>query len=513
VLYFSRKVFFSRAGAEALRKFHNSNLCNLLFNLCNLCSFSLFSQQMEIKKGGIVENILITDAGTDGKSIAKIEGYVVIVDGAVPGDEVDIEIFKKKKNYAEGRAVRIIKDSPFRSLPFCQHFGTCGGCKWQNMTYEKQLFFKQKHVEDALERIGKLTLPAITPILGSAETKYYRNKLEYTFSNTSWLSVEELKSGTDIHIPALGYHIPKRFDKILDIKTCYLQDDLSNQLRLAIKDFCIKNNYSFFDPIRQTGLLRNVIIRSSTTGEWMIVMVFSKNDKEKIQSLLDYLRQEFPQLTSIQYVINPKKNDTINDLEVSLFHGRDYIIEKMEELSFRISAKSFFQTNSLQAYRLYCIVREFASLKGSENVYDLYTGTGTIALFLARHTGKVTGIDYTADAIADARQNAADNSITNISFTAGDIKDTLTGDFVKIHGKPDVIITDPPRAGMHEDVVKMLIELDAEKIIYVSCNPSTQARDIQMLNDHYRIEKIQPVDMFPHTTHVENVVLLVKLKS
>ena len=435
---------------------------------------------------------------------------MIFVDDAVPGDFTDVLIYRKKKNYAEGRSINIRRPSPDRVEPFCEHFGICGGCKWQHLSYEKQLEFKQQHITDALERIGKLELPVLMPILGSSKTRHYRNKLEYTFSNRSWLTKKELSDGDTNEIPALGFHVPLRFDKILDIKKCYLQDDLSNEIRLEVRNFCIANEMKFFDLISQEGEMRNLIIRNSSVGEWMVIVVFHKEDEVSRNKLLEHIKNKFSFITSLLFIVNPKKNDTISDLKIQLYHGKEYIIEKMEKLSYRISAKSFYQTNSLQAYELYKVVRNFAQLSGTENIFDLYTGTGTIATFLSAQARHISGIDYVEDAIRDARQNAVDNNISNISFFAGDIKDVLNDDFINKNGKPDVIITDPPRAGMHEGVIKSIRKASPQKIVYVSCNPSTQARDLQLLNDDFRIEKIQPVDMFPHTSHVENVTLLMK---
>lgn len=463
-----------------------------------------------VKKGEIVENIAISDAGSEGNAMARFDNYVIFAEGGVPGDVADVMIYRKKKNYAEGKVVNIITPSPDRLTPFCSHFGTCGGCKWQHMTYEKQLFFKQKQVQDVLERVGKIELPEVVSIKGSAQTKYYRNKLEYTFSNKAWLTKEDLESGASLYQPALGFHVPSRFDKILDIKECFLQDDLSNKIRLAVKHHAVENKLEFFDPKTQEGYLRNLIIRSTSTGEWMVVMVFKTDDQETRESLMNHLKNTFPQITSLQYIINGKRNDTIYDLNVELFNGKKWIEEKMENLTFRISAKSFYQTNSLQAYELYKIVRSYAGLSGVENVYDLYTGTGTIASFIAGNAKHVTGIDNVEDAIKDARENAKFNGISNVTFKAGDIKDTFNAEFIGKHGYPDVIITDPPRSGMHEDVVKAIVANSPEKVVYVSCNPSSQARDLQILDAAYSVESYQPVDMFPHTNHVENVMLLKK---
>ena len=466
----------------------------------------------KVIKGELVQNLLISEAGAEGNAMARLDNYVIFAEGAVPGDLVDVMIYRKKKNYAEGRVVKIHEPSPDRVTPFCTHFGTCGGCKWQHMSYEKQIHYKQKQVEDVLERIGKINLPKATPILGSALTKYYRNKLEFTFSNKGWLTPAEIESEIPIIKPALGFHVPGRFDKILDVKECFLQEDLSNKIRIAVREFCLDNNFEFFDPRSQEGYMRNLIIRSTSIGEWMVVVVFKTDHQESREQLMSHLKTKFPQLTSLQYIINGKRNDTIYDQDVILYSGREWIEEKMEELIFRISAKSFYQTNSLQAYELYKIVRDYAGLTGNENVYDLYTGTGTIASFIASKAKKVIGIDFIEDAIKDATENAKQNKIANVEFIAGDIKDTLTTAFTEKHGKPDVIITDPPRSGMHEDVVKAILLNAPEKIVYVSCNPASQARDIQLLDQLYEVEKFQPVDMFPHTTHVENVMLLRKRK-
>lgn len=461
-----------------------------------------------LTKGSVIENVHVTGFGSEGKSIGRVDNFVLFIEGAIPGDVVDVQLFRIKKKYAEGRAIRIESRSDDRAEPFCQHFGICGGCKWQHMSYQRQLQFKEDQVKDAFERIGKLDMPQPAPIIGSEFVRHYRNKLEFTFSNKAWLTKEDLSSGIDL--PALGFHVPLRYDKILDIKTCYLLDQVNDDIRLETKNFCIANDISFFDLREQSGMMRNLIIRNTSTGEWMVVLCFHDDDKSSREKLLNHLKDKFPFITSLQYVINPKRNDTIFDLDVQLFAGRDYIVEQMEDFRFRISAKSFYQTNSYQAFELYKIVRDFAGLKGTENVYDLYTGTGTISMFVSRHAGHVYGIDYVEDAITDARKNAVENGISNLTFFTGDIKDTLNDDFINKHGKPDVIITDPPRAGMHEDVVKAILKCRPERVVYVSCNPSTQARDLQLMDQEYRIEKIQPVDMFPHTSHVENVVLLTR---
>ncbi len=461
-------------------------------------------------RGDIIENLEITGFASEGKAIARVENLVIFVENAVPGDVGDVTIYRKKKSFAEGRLINLIKPSIDRIEPFCQHFGTCGGCKWQHLTYEKQLMFKQQQVVDAFERIGHLELPAISPIIGSGKTQFYRNKLEFTFSNKSWLTKDELSNLESHDTPALGFHVPQRFDKVLDIKKCYLQDDISNEIRLVVKDYCLRNNLSFFDLKSQNGLMRNLIIRNTTSGEWMIIVVFHEDLKEEREKLLKHMIDKFPNINSLSYIINTKRNDTISDQDVRVFHGMDFILEKMENLTFRISAKSFYQTNSLQAHELYKVARSFAGLTGKEIVYDLYTGTGTIAAFVSSQSSKVIGIDYVEDAINDARQNSIDNNLKNLSFFAGDIKSVLDDKFIIDNGKPDIIITDPPRAGMHEDVIKKIISASPEKIVYISCNPSTQARDVQMLNEYYIISKVQPVDMFPHTSHVENVIQLLK---
>jgi 23S rRNA (uracil1939-C5)-methyltransferase len=463
----------------------------------------------KIKKNFVLENLEVVDISTEGKAIAKHEGLVVFIDGAVPGDIVDVMVHRKKNSFAEGKVDKFISLSPQRTQPVCKHFGTCGGCKWQSLTYSSQLNFKQKYVYDAFTRIGKLNFGEILPIIANKEQYFYRNKLEFSFSNKKWLTNEEMQVLDTIEDKnALGFHIPGMFDKILDIQECHLQAEPSNTIRNAIKNYAIKNKLTFFDVRNKTGLLRTVMVRTTSTGEVMVVvMVFEWLEKELFE-LLQFLKDEFLQLTSLQYVFNNKGNDTLTGLELKTFSGRDYILEDMEGLKFKISAKSFYQTNSLQAYELYKITRNFAELSGNEIVYDLYTGTGTIANFVARHAKKVIGIEYIEDAIKDAKENSNNNKITNTSFFAGDMKDVLTADFIATHGKPDVIITDPPRAGMHEDVVRVILAAAPDKVVYVSCNPATQARDLAMMESHYDILKVQPVDMFPQTAHVENVVLL-----
>ncbi|MBA2610617.1 MAG: 23S rRNA (uracil(1939)-C(5))-methyltransferase RlmD [Bacteroidetes bacterium] len=463
----------------------------------------------KIKKNFILENLEVIDISTEGKAIAKQDGLVVFIEGAVPGDVVDVMVHRKKNNLAEGKVDKIIKLSELRVDPKCEHFGTCGGCKWQNLSYKSQLEFKQKYVYDAFTRIGKLTFPEIMPILGNANEYYYRNKLEFGFSNKKWLTNEQIASKEEVENKnGLGYHIAGLFDKILDINNCYLQAEPSNSIRNAVREYALKNDLSFFGIRDKIGLLRTLLIRTTSIGEIMVVVsVFEWQEKE-VFGLLDFLKEKFPQITSLQYTHNNKGNDTFFGLDIKTYYGRDHILEEMEGLKFKISAKSFYQTNSPQAYNLYKITRDFAGLTGNEIVYDLYTGTGTIANFIAKNAKQVVGIEYVEDAIKDAFENSKANNITNTSFFAGDMKDILNHNFILNNGKPDVIITDPPRAGMFEGVIKTIISVLPNKIVYVSCNPSTQARDLALMQDHYSIIKVQPVDMFPQTAHVENVVLL-----
>lgn len=465
----------------------------------------------KIKKNFVLEDLEIVDISTEGKAIAKSDGMVVFVEGAVPGDIVDVLVHRKKNSFAEGRVQSFKKYSAQRITPVCEHFGTCGGCKWQSLGYESQLQFKQKYVLDAFSRIGKFEFPPIEPILGNAKDYFYRNKLEFGFSNKKWLSTEEMATAEVIeNRDALGFHVPGLFDKILDIKNCYLQPSPSNEIRNAVKQYALENHLSFFDIRQKTGMLRTLLIRTTSTGEIMVVLsVFEWLEKE-VFALLDMLVKTFPQITCLQYTHNEKGNDTFFGLDIHTYHGKDHITEVMEGLKFKISAKSFYQTNSEQAYELYKITRDFAGLTGKENVYDLYTGTGTIANFIARSASKVTGVEYVEDATRDAIENSANNGITNTAFFAGDMKDVLNSDFIARHGKPDVIITDPPRAGMHEDVIKVMLAAAPEKIVYVSCNPSTQARDIALMQEDYYVAKVRPVDMFPQTAHVENVALLLR---
>ena len=458
-----------------------------------------------------MEGVTITGVAAEGKAMAKVDGMALFVPFAAPGDVADIQITRKKSSFAEGRVVRFQQLSSLRSEPFCQHFGVCGGCKWQHLPYEEQLRYKQQQVEDSLTRIGKVELPAITPIMGAPQTTFYRNKMEYTFSDKRWLTNEEVRSSQEFgQMNALGFHIPGMYDKVLDIQKCWLQDDLANRIRNSVRDYCLEHGYSFFDLRNQGGLMRTLLIRNSSIGEWMVIVVFFEDDREKIEGLMDYLASEFPQITSLLNIINQKANDTITDQEVLVWKGRDHIIEEMEGLQFRIGPKSFYQTNSEQAHHLYEVARSFAQLTGEERVYDLYTGTGTIANFVARNAKEVIGIEYVEEAIADAKINAQINGIENTRFYAGDMKNVLTEEFIAEHGSPDVVITDPPRAGMHDDVVQAILLAAPKRIVYVSCNPATQARDLNLLDTAYQVTRVQPVDMFPHTHHVENVVLLEK---
>ncbi len=453
----------------------------------------------------------IVDIAAEGKAIGRWNEQVVFVPMAVPGDVVDVQVTNKRRRFMEGFVTSYVKKSPLRTEPFCEHFGVCGGCKWQHLPYPQQLAFKQQQVEDQLTRIGKVELPEILPILGSAKTTYYRNKLEYTFSNKRWMTREEIDAGAKIENPnALGFHIPGMFDKILDIKKCWLQPDPSNAVRLAIDAFCQAGSYEYYDARAHTGLMRNIIIRTASTGEVMVVVVFAREDEEKRVALLDHLVEKFPEITSLIYVINEKFNDTIGDQKTVCYAGRDHIFEEMEGLRFKIGPKSFYQTNSEQSYELYKVARDFAGLAGNEVVYDLYTGTGTIAHFVARNCRKVVGVEYVPEAIEDARVNSELNGITNTVFYAGDMKDVLNERFISENGRPDVVILDPPRAGIHDDVARVVLAAAPDRIVYVSCNPATQARDIALFDDVYRVERVQPVDMFPHTHHVENVVLLIK---
>jgi 23S rRNA (uracil1939-C5)-methyltransferase len=469
----------------------------------------LFKKLGRKRRTKIIENVRIEDIGSEGKSIAKVDGQVVFVTKALPGDLVDLRITKMKKSYMEGIPLRFHELSEMRVTPFCKHFDVCGGCKWQDLPYQEQLKYKQKQVTDNFERIGKVDFPEVNEILPSNNTRYYRNKLEFTFTNFRWLTKEEMDIPPENkELRGVGFHIPGRWDKIVDVEHCHLQKDPSNDIRNSIREFALRHDYSFFDLKKQEGLLRNLIIRTSTTNETMVVLIFYYDDREKREKLLDFLKEQFPEITSLMYMINPKANDSIYDLEPVLYSGRDHIFEQMEGLSFKLGPKSFYQTNSEQAYELYKLVREYAALKGEEIVYDLYTGTGTIVNFIARQAGKVVGIESVPEAIDDANENSMINGITNTVFRAGDMKDILNTQFFSDHGHPQVIITDPPRAGMHKNVIKNILNANPDKIVYVSCNPATQSRDINLLSDHYKVESIQPVDMFPHTYHVENIALL-----
>ena len=457
----------------------------------------------------LLKDIEITDVAAEGQSLARIEDLVVFIPYGAPGDIVDVKIDRKKRNYAEGHIDRMVRPSDLRCEPKCSHFTMCGGCRWQHLPYEYQLKCKQKQVTDNLQRIAKVNLPEISPIKGSADIWAYRNKMEYTFSNKKWLTFDQLRSGDEFpDRDAAGFHIPGAFDKVLDIEKCHLQDDLGNRIRLFVKKFGKDNGYSFYDLRAQQGFLRTLMIRIASTGEVMAVMVVGEADREKIRQLMEAIKSEFPEITSLMYVVNQKVNDSIADQDVILFSGKPYIVEEMEGLEFRIGPKSFYQTNSHQAYELYKVVRDYAGITNGELVYDLYTGTGTIANFVARQAGKVIGIEYVEDAIKDARINSETNGIGNTEFFAGDMKDVLTDDFIEKHGRPDVMIVDPPRAGMHADVVNVILNAHPERIVYVSCNPATQARDLALLDKAYEVTAVQPVDMFPHTQHVENVVRL-----
>ena len=459
----------------------------------------------------VVENVEITGVAAEGKSIARVDDMVVFIPYGAPGDVVNIKLDKKKRSYAEAHIVDMVKPSPDRVTPACEHFGVCGGCKWQHIPYESQLRYKRDQVVDALTRIAKVEIPEVNPTLGSKETFCYRNKLEYTFSCKCWITFEDLRSGREIaDRNALGFHIPGAFDKVLDIKKCWLQDDLSNRIRLFVRQYALAKGYEFYDIKAQQGLMRTLMVRIASTGEVMLIVVFARPEQEKIDDMMGAIAAEFPEITSLLYVVNQKVNDTITDQEVITYRGRDYINEEMEGLQFRIGPKSFYQTNSLQAYELYKVARRMACLKPDDLVYDLYTGTGTIANFVARQVKKVVGIEYVPEAIADAKLNSEVNGIDNTIFFAGDMKDVLTDGFIEEHGRPDVMIIDPPRAGMHEDVVNVILNARPERIVYVSCNPATQARDLALMDSLYRVEEVQPVDMFPHTHHVENVVRMTR---
>lgn len=462
----------------------------------------------------IFENVTITDVAAEGKSLARIDDMVVFVPFAVPGDVVDLQVRKKKHSYCEAEVIRFREYSKVRATPMCSHFGVCGGCKWQNLPYEEQLKAKQRQVQDQLRRIGKVELPEFRPIMGSVKISEYRNKLEFGCANRRWRTKEEISEDTVFDAAsnnAVGFHITGSFDKILPIEKCWLMDDLHNRIRNEIRDYATGTGMTFFDLRAQKGLLRDIIIRNSNSGEWMVIIQFhydEEGDDERAKALLQHLADKFPEITSLMYLDNQKCNDTIGDQEILTFRGNDHIFEQMEELKFKVGPKSFYQTNTEQAYHLYSVAREFAALTGDELVYDLYTGTGTIANFVARNARKVIGIEYVPEAIEDAKINSEINGITNTLFFAGDMKDILNDGFIASHGRPDVIITDPPRAGMHADVVNTILRAAPRRIVYVSCNPATQARDLAALDADYKVTAVQPVDMFPHTPHVENVVLL-----
>lgn len=458
----------------------------------------------------VFEHVTVLDAGAKGVSVAKApDGKVIFIPNVVPGDVIDVQTFKKRKAYYEGKAIHFHSFSENRIEPVCEHFGACGGCKWQNMKYEQQLTYKNNEVFNNLKRIGKIELPDFEPILGSKKQFFYRNKMEFGFSDTRWMTDEEIRSGVEFDSKnALGFHIPKMWDKILDIEKCHLQEDPSNAIRNAIKEFATAKGMTFFNARNHEGLLRTLMIRTASTGEIMVLIQFFEDDKAQREMLLDYVLEQFPQITSLQYVINSKANDTLYDQDIKLYKGRDYILEEMEGLQFSINAKSFYQTNSDQAYELYKITREFAGLTGNEVVYDLYTGTGTIAQFVSKQAKKVIGVEAVPEAIADAKENAKRNNITNCAFYVGDMKNVFNEAFIAQHGQPDVIITDPPRDGMHKDVVEQIMKIAPKKVVYVSCNSATQARDLALMDEKYKVTRVRPVDMFPQTHHVENVVLL-----
>ncbi len=512
-------MLFYALSIQIGHKFINNTRCRHHFHHRSLIKnhylcgkiFHLATMSRKRKELPLLEGIEITGVAAEGKALARVDGRVVFVPFAAPGDICDIKLDKRKSSYAEGHIERLVSRSPLRVEPMCEHFGICGGCKWQHLPYTFQLECKQQQVKDALERIAKVELPVISPIMGSELTRDYRNKMEYTFSNKKWLTWEQVRSGVqESDRDAAGFHIPGAFDKVLDITRCHLQDDLGNKIRDFIKQFAKQNGYTFFDLRNQTGLLRTLMIRIASTSQTMVLVSFGENDPEAIKSVMEAIANRFPDITSLLYVVNTKANDTIGDLDVVTFKGASFIEEEMEGLRFRVGPKSFYQTNSRQAYRLYKAAREAARLKGDELVYDLYTGTGTIACFVARNCRHVVGIEYVPEAIEDAKINAAVNNLENTEFYAGDMKDVLTVDFIDRHGRPDVIIVDPPRAGMHEDVVKVIMDAAPERIVYVSCNPATQARDLALLDPLYKVESVQPVDMFPHTHHVENIVALIK---
>jgi 23S rRNA (uracil1939-C5)-methyltransferase len=476
------------------------------------------------RKNIVLENITVEDYAAEGKCIARVEGKVVFIERVVPGDVVDVRLFKSKKDWAEGFPLQFHAFSKERTEPFCSHFGVCGGCQWQMLPYDKQLFYKRQQVEDNLRRIGKVELPEIPPVLGAAETRWYRNKLEFTFSNKRYIPEAEFNhlkkesaltgNSEDASLPnhfgegAAGFHARGMFDKVVEIDTCWLQAEPANAIRIALTDFARKNNYSFYDYKQHTGFMRSVLLRICTTGEVMVNMVMGEDDEEKRNALLDHLVKEVPAITTLLYTINTKWNDSLYDLNPVVVYGKGYVTEKLEDFHFKVGPKSFFQTNTRQAEKLYGIARNFAELTGTETVYDLYCGTGSIGIFVSKKAKKIVGVELIAEAIEDARENAALNNIHHAAFFAGDVIKVCHDDFFALHGKPDVIITDPPRAGMQEKLVRKILEMAAPTIVYVSCNPATQARDLRLLDEKYKVTKVQPVDMFPHTHHIENVVQL-----
>jgi 23S rRNA (uracil1939-C5)-methyltransferase len=460
------------------------------------------------KRPVVLENVLVEDYAAEGKSLARVEGKVIFIENVVPGDVVDVQLFKNKKDWAEGFPLRFNEYSKDRVNPFCSHFGVCGGCQWQMLPYEKQLTYKQKQVEEALRRIAKVQLPGILPIIGAEQTRQYRNKMEYTFSTKKYLTTEEIRSGVSNEKDVAGFHAKGVFDKVVEIHLCYLQDEPTNQIRNAIRDFAVEHRMPFYDIKTHLGWLRNLQIRLAATGELMVNIVLGYEDERNRKLLLDYVMQQFPQITTLLYTINTKWNDSMYELVPEVYYGKGYIIEKLEGFEFKISPKSFFQTNSRQGERLYQVTREFAQLSGTETVYDLYCGTGSIGIFVSRQAKKIIGVETVSEAVADAKENAALNKLEQASFHVGDVIDVCNDAFFEKHGRPDVIITDPPRAGMHEKLVRKLLDMEAPLIVYVSCNPATQARDLAMLDEKYSVEKVQPVDMFPHTHHIENVVQL-----
>ncbi|MEJ5301911.1 MAG: 23S rRNA (uracil(1939)-C(5))-methyltransferase RlmD [Bacteroidales bacterium] len=464
---------------------------------------------MRKKNLPLIEALEIVDAGAEGMAVGRFNDMVVFVPWAAPGDVVKVQVTRKRKKYMEARLLEVIQPSPQRTRPWCSHFGICGGCRWQHLDYQWQLYYKAKWVKDALIRLGKFEMPEPEPILASPDIQYYRNKLEYTFSDRRYLHGHEKADDINIKQDGLGFHLPGRFDRILDIDYCYHQPEPSNAIRLALKDFALKNGIPFQNLKSHNGLLRNVIIRNNQEGEFMVIVVFSAKDNDNISKVMQFLKDSFPQIHSLYYVVNTKVNDTLYDLEPVLYSGQPFIYETLENLRFRIGPLSFFQTNTRQALRLYQVAREYAGLSGQELVYDLYTGTGTIACFVAPYARKVVGIEYVEAAVRDAEINARENNLRNVSFFSGDMASVLNDFFMELHGKPDVVITDPPRAGMHPDVVGQILKASPQRIVYVSCNPATQARDVSLLSENYRVERVQPVDMFPHTSHAENVMLLV----